>query len=127
MVSHYYRNVHAVVYVFDIFNRETFASLSYWIRQTSEHSSNIPSVVVGNKSDLLNSKNERCVTKEEARNFCDTYNVTYFEISSKDGSSQSQIDSIFMTIAYNIKDTEPLDTVRSLPRPKNQHHNGCCK
>jgi len=49
-VPHYYRNVHAVVYVYDMTNRETFLSLKGWLTEYSRHSLNndqVPRVLIG--------------------------------------------------------------------------------
>ena len=48
-VPHYYRNVHAVVYVYDITKRSTFDSLDNWLSEYSRHSlnENVPRILVG--------------------------------------------------------------------------------
>ena len=76
MVAHYYRNVSAVVFVYDVTRRATFDGLSHWIeechkhgltpadlsdkygsgkkRKKSESGIPIPMLVVGNKCDSGN-------------------------------------------------------------------------
>lgn len=58
MISHYYRNVHAVLFVYDVTNVSSFENLTFWIDEYNKHcrtndaSSQIPKILVGNKCDL---------------------------------------------------------------------------
>jgi len=57
MISHYYRNVHAVLFVYDVTNLQSFENLTYWIEEYNKNcestdSKNIPRILVGNKCDL---------------------------------------------------------------------------
>ncbi|XP_015267101.1 PREDICTED: ras-related protein Rab-33B isoform X2 [Gekko japonicus] len=54
MVQHYYRNVHAVVFVYDMTNIASFHSLPLWIEECKQHlfTNDIPRILVGNKCDL---------------------------------------------------------------------------
>lgn len=58
MISHYYRNVHAVLFVYDVTNVSTFENLTSWIEEYNKHcagndaSKHIPKLLVGNKCDL---------------------------------------------------------------------------
>ncbi|XP_068258645.1 ras-related protein Rab-33B isoform X4 [Nyctibius grandis] len=54
MVQHYYRNVHAVVFVYDMTNIASFHSLPSWIEECKQHllANDIPRILVGNKCDL---------------------------------------------------------------------------
>lgn len=58
MVPHYYRNAHAVVFVYDVTRPKTFQDLEDWIRECDEYlgdlsdNGDIPRCVVGNKIDL---------------------------------------------------------------------------
>ncbi|KYO36146.1 ras-related protein Rab-33B [Alligator mississippiensis] len=56
MVQHYYRNVHAVVFVYDMTNLASFHSLPSWIEECKQHllANDIPRILVGNKCDLRN-------------------------------------------------------------------------
>ena len=60
MVAHYYRNVSAVVLVYDVMNEQSFNSLSKWVGECADHGltpDDIPMIVVGNKCDAGNEKN----------------------------------------------------------------------
>lgn len=54
MVAHYYRNVAAVVLVYDVTRQSTFDALSHWIEECTNHNlhpDNVPMLIVGNKCD----------------------------------------------------------------------------
>lgn len=54
MINHYYRNVHAIVYVYDVTNVSSFESLPGWISECDKHvlDQDLPRVLVGNKCDV---------------------------------------------------------------------------
>ena len=57
MVAHYYRNVSAVVLVYDVMNETSFNSLSKWVAECNNHGltpEDVPMIVVGNKLDSGN-------------------------------------------------------------------------
>ena len=54
MVSHYYRNVAAVVLVYDVARRATFEAATHWLRECAAHglaADSVPMVMVGNKAE----------------------------------------------------------------------------
>ena len=54
MINHYYRNVHAVVYVYDVTSLASFENLPAWIGECDKHvlDQDLPRVLVGNKCDM---------------------------------------------------------------------------
>lgn len=71
MVQHYYRNVHAVIFVYDVSNPSSFNSLKQWIEEVDRHSFNdIPRILVGNKCDVGNAVNTNAAQK-----FADLHNM----------------------------------------------------
>lgn len=56
MINHYYRNVHAIVYVYDVTNLASFENLPGWINECDKHvlDQDLPRVLVGNKCDVSN-------------------------------------------------------------------------
>ena len=54
MVAHYYRNVSAVVLVYDVARRSTFDAMAHWLRECAAHGladHAVPMVMVGNKAE----------------------------------------------------------------------------
>ncbi|XP_061581923.1 RAB33B, member RAS oncogene family a [Cololabis saira] len=118
MVQHYYRNVHAVVFVYDVTNAGSFQSLPAWIEECKQHSlgTEVPRILVGNKCDLQDSVQ---VATDVAQQFADSHSMPLFETSAKnpgspgDGGPRGQRDSdhveaIFMTVAHKLKSQKPL-------------------
>ena len=57
MVAHYYRNVSAVVLVYDVMNEQSFDSLSKWVTECANHGitpDDVPMIMVGNKCESDN-------------------------------------------------------------------------
>ena len=74
MVAHYYRNVHAVVFVYDVTKLSSFESLPIWVQECNRHHLTyaIPRILVGNKSDLTSG---RSVDTARAQKFADLHNM----------------------------------------------------
>ncbi|KAM9510879.1 ras-related protein Rab-33B-like [Oncorhynchus nerka] len=124
MVQHYYRNVHAVVFVYDVTSAASFRSLPTWIEECKQHAlgQEVPRILVGNKCDLQNSVQ---VGTDLAQQFADAHSMPLFETSAKnpssDGSGDSirgssdHVEAIFMTVAHKLKSQKPL-ILSQLPR-----------
>ncbi|NXK78134.1 RB33A protein, partial [Amazona guildingii] len=108
MVEHYYRNVHAVVFVYDVTKMSSFTNLKTWIEECNGHSVSptVPRVLVGNKCDL---KDLIQVPSSMALKFADAHNMLLFETSAKDPKESQNVDAIFMCLACRLK------AQRSLP------------
>ncbi|CAH1778360.1 unnamed protein product [Owenia fusiformis] len=54
MVQHYYRNVHAVVFVYDVTKLSSFENMPQWIDECDRHqlTTEVPRILVGNKCDM---------------------------------------------------------------------------
>lgn len=117
MVQHYYRNVHAVVFVYDVTNSASFRSLPAWIEECKQHAlgTEVPRILVGNKCDLQDSVQ---VGTEVAQQFADAHSMPLFETSAKDcniqrdGSmsrgSSDHVEAIFLTVAHKLRSQKPL-------------------
>jgi len=94
----YYRGAQAVIYVYDITDRESFDNLKYWMKEVEEVApDNIVKILVGNKSELLT---KRMVSINEAQEFALTYRFTdFFEVSAKNSLN---IDKPFLSIVSTI-------------------------
>ncbi|XP_036914393.1 ras-related protein Rab-33B [Sturnira hondurensis] len=124
MVQHYYRNVHAVVFVYDMTNMASFHSLPSWIEECKQHllASDIPRILVGNKCDLRSAIQ---VPTDLAQKFADTHSMPLFETSAKNPNDNDHVEAIFMTLAHKLKSHKPLmltqppdDGVTLKPEPK---------
>ncbi|XP_074530714.1 RAB33B, member RAS oncogene family a [Halichoeres trimaculatus] len=118
MVQHYYRNVHAVVFVYDVTNAASFRSLPAWIEECKQHAlgTEVPRILVGNKCDLQDSVQ---VGTDVAQQFADAHSMPVFETSAKNphgqeddkscgGANSDHVEAIFMTVAHKLKSQKPL-------------------
>lgn len=107
MVEHYYRNVHAVVFVYDVTKMNSFQNLKTWIQECNGHrvSPTVPRVLVGNKCDLVSHIQ---VPSNTALKFADAHNMLLFETSAKDPKESQNVDSIFMCLACRLKAQKSL-------------------
>lgn len=77
MVQHYYRNVHAVVFVYDVTRQSSFVSLPTWLAECAAHdlTSSLPRILIGNKCDI---EELQCVNTNVAQRFADQHNMPVF-------------------------------------------------
>lgn len=108
MVQHYYRNVHAVVFVYDITKRSSFDNLRSWLDECDANNlgPDVPRVLVGNKCDLPS--NMVSVQTSEAQRFADACGMPLFETSAKDHSACNHVEAIFMTLAHKLHARKPM-------------------
>lgn len=118
-MDHYYRTVHAVIFVYDVTNLSSFESIPEWIEECSRHSVGplVPRVLVGNKCDL---RERREVPTSAAQCLADSYNFPLFETSAKDPAEKEHVDAIFLTIACRLKSRKPLRLKQ--PNESNMRH-----
>ncbi|XP_068177760.1 ras-related protein Rab-33B-like [Antennarius striatus] len=86
MVQHYYRNVHAVLFIYDVTSPTSFQGLNSWIEECRRNSlgQEIPRFLVGNKSDLRDPHGTHDqVSQERARSFAKAHGMMFFETSAK--------------------------------------------
>lgn len=83
ITASYFRNRHAMCFCYDITRRETFSSISSWLREFEQNKNpafHTSLILVGCKLDL---ERLRQVTKEEAEAFAQENNMSFFECSAK--------------------------------------------
>eukprot|EP00656_Telonema_subtile_P020481 TRINITY_DN215_c0_g1_i1.p1 TRINITY_DN215_c0_g1~~TRINITY_DN215_c0_g1_i1.p1 ORF type:complete len:205 (+),score=38.22 TRINITY_DN215_c0_g1_i1:261-875(+) len=94
----YYRGAAVAVVVYDITRRETFGTLKDWVRELKmQGPSNILIAVVGNKADLVDS---RQVEESAGREFATEINGLFAETSAKD--TEGGINELFTRIGENL-------------------------
>ncbi|MEE6496552.1 hypothetical protein FKM82_002414 [Ascaphus truei] len=107
LVEHYYRNVHGVVFVYDVTKLSSFHNLRTWLQECEGHAvpALVPRVLVGNKCDL---RGQEQVPPGLALSFANTHKMLLFETSAKDPSEAQMVDSIFMSLACRLKAQKSL-------------------
>lgn len=94
----YYRNSVGALLVYDITKRPSFEHISEWLYEAKRHIEPHKAVfqLVGCKCDM---DSDREVTREEAQQFADFYNMYFLETSAKTGLN---VEEAFTTIAQDI-------------------------
>ncbi|KAE8583755.1 hypothetical protein XENTR_v10020672 [Xenopus tropicalis] len=107
LVEHYYRNVHGVVFVYDVTKLSSFHNLRTWLQECEGHAvpALVPRVLVGNKCDLLEQVE---VPSGLALNFAKAHKMVLFETSAKDPSQAKNVEKIFMSLACQLKAQKSL-------------------
>ena len=103
MVVHYYRNVSAVIFMYDITREGSFRALTTWLTEYDHYGftdeGEVPKLMIGNKCDLIH---ERIVSSNQARKFADQHNMPVWEISTKNDEELETIESIFLTLSHKL-------------------------
>ena len=85
LTKQYFRNCHGAIIVFDLTRKDSFDGVQKWIDELNDFNSNIPILIVGNKSDLIK---EREVNEDAIENFVRN-KYLYYDVSAKNGSNVS--------------------------------------
>uniref|UniRef100_A0AC34QVF0 Ras-related protein Rab-33 n=1 Tax=Panagrolaimus sp. JU765 TaxID=591449 RepID=A0AC34QVF0_9BILA len=121
IVAHYYRNVNAVVFVYDVTNPKSFKSLPSWIQECRKHAvtsgDNTPHILIGNKCDL---ESENRVKTDEAQVFADQNDMALFETSALAESEADHVEAIFMTLVHKLRQCKPMHVQSNEERVENE-------
>lgn len=119
IVAHYYRNVNAVVFVYDVTCPSSFASLRSWIIECEKNGltadSDVPRILIGNKCDLKSTNTTR-VDTDAAQMFADRNNMALFETSAKADSEADHVESIFLTLLHKLQQSKPMHVQSEVER-----------
>ena len=91
-----YKNTHGVLFVYDITQKDTFANVKHWIKDTENIDREIRGVIVGNKIDLP----DRVISKIDLDEIGEKYKMPVIETSAKEGTNVNEcfellIDELF--------------------------------
>ena len=107
----FYKGAHALIFMYDVTDQNSFKNLSNWIKQVEAHGEkNIVKVLVGNNCDKL----DRVVTEEEGKKLAEDFSIGFFETSHKTDKNVSEvfyylIDEILKANRINLSDSINLD------------------
>ncbi len=107
MVPHYYRNVDAVVFVYDVTKKYSFENLPQWIQefQTFADNKRVPQIIIGNKCDL---HADRKVRTSEVQSLASHFGIPSWETSAKSNLENDTVEVIFQSLAESLKLKTPL-------------------
>ncbi|TFG02349.1 MAG: GTP-binding protein [Promethearchaeota archaeon] len=88
----FYRGATAIIYVFDLTRRSSFANLPNWQTEVEKVIENKPSILVGNKKDLAQ-QGDREISEQDGESLMKELNsISYYETSAKEGMN---IETVF--------------------------------
>ena len=77
----YYNDTNGIILLYDLSDKNTFNSLNKWLKEIRNYApKNTVVIIVGNKVDL-----ERKVSHDDAITFANNENISYLEVSAKNG------------------------------------------
>lgn len=122
----YYRGAKVAIIVYDITNNKSYKSAKKWIIELKKSTKNsIIIAIVGNKVDMADKRN---VQEEFAKNFADTENLIFYEVSAK---HDINIKCLFKKLGEMVLSSIeiPMGTecnIDLLPKYKNDDFIQCC-
>lgn len=83
LTRQYYRDTHGIILICDLTNVDSFNSLPTWLSDIKKYGpKEYDIILIGNKSDL---ELQRAISSEEIQIFAERENLTYLEVSAKNG------------------------------------------
>ena len=91
-----------IIMVYDITDRQSFNAVDEWIKSIYEHTDDIVLILVGNKTDMADS---RKISYDEGLQLAQKYKMGFLETSAKDNSN---VKEAFMRIGSEIKANDKI-------------------
>ncbi|MFX0035402.1 MAG: GTP-binding protein [Candidatus Hermodarchaeota archaeon] len=95
----YYKYSKVVLIIFDYSRIESFNEISDWIEESRNFIKNesIPTIIIGNKIDLLDNRNE---IRSKAQSLAHQYNFSFFETSALTGEGIDELFTHLISILF---------------------------
>ena len=105
LTTSYYKGANAVLFVFDITERDSFFQLKEWMTETKKHVGNdFVGIVVGNKLDM---DFKRVVKTDELLYLAEDVQMPAFEVSAKTGSNINELFETLVDLVMTEQLKEP--------------------
>lgn len=113
IAKNYIHNSDGIFIVFDLSNKNSFESISYWLNEINKlkNLDELKIIILGNKSDLTNIRE---ISKEEISEFIKTNNYKVIETSAKTGEG---IKEAFEDLVDLILENKTEDEIYNLYCP----------
>ena len=113
IAKNYIHNSDGIFIVFDLSNKNSFESISYWLNEINKFKKldELKIIILGNKSDLTNIRE---ISKEEISEFIKTNNYKVIETSAKTGEG---IKEAFEDLVDLILENKTEDEIYNLYCP----------
>ena len=135
----YFTGSNAVLLLYSVVDKKTFNHLNEWMKKIKEMIGNYEDnkylvFLMGTKSDVVeNDESLRQVTEKEAMDFCDKYEIEWFDEWSSKVTTEEKFKELLVkiatklyeTIGYNKIERQTLSTLQKKKVKKNKKHCGC--
>jgi len=115
----FFKDANGIFIFFDITNEKSFLNIKDYINAVKNYNknNNTPIILLGSKSDQ---NDNRKILYQDAKNFADSMNMNYFEISSKEGKKEDvqQIFNIMLSEIDEWKEKEELNEKHEVKKKK---------
>ena len=102
-----YKNTHGVLFVYDITQKDTFANVKHWIKDTENIDREIRGVIVGNKIDLP----DRVISKTDLDEIGEKYKMPVIETSAKEGTNVSECFELLIDELFKNKTPDQIKEI----------------
>lgn len=109
----YFRGASGALLIFSVTERESLECIDRWIQEISTYSGDIPTILIGNKSDLVD---ERVIPTDEGQRFAKERGLAYMETSAK---TASNVNLAFDRLVEKILSSK-VQTLKKAEAPKAQ-------
>ena len=99
-----YKNTHGVLFVYDITQKDTFANVKHWIKDTENIDREIRGVIVGNKIDLK----DRIISKTDLDEIGEKYKMPVIETSAKEGTNVNECFELLIDELFKNKTNDQI-------------------
>ena len=97
--SPFYKGAKAIIYVYDLTRISSFSNILNWKKEAEKVIGSTPSILVGNKLDLIRPEEKRAKEEDIAQLMHELNTDTYFETSAKKGTN---VETIFEEVTKKI-------------------------
>ena len=123
IVKNYYKNVHAIMLIFDLTNIQSFYKLDDWLKEIKEHVQhpNYKILLVGTKCEI-SSYNK--IPEDKIKEYANKRNLDYILVSSK---KNINMDKAFDMVVQNVlNNTKLFKKSNTMDLEKNKKKDKCC-
>jgi small GTP-binding protein len=103
VTTQFFRGLDALVVVYDITDKQTFANVKTWVARRHERTRFV--ILVGNKLDMA--ARRRAVTVDEAKRYCAENDFSFFETSATDATN---VEQMTLALATRLSQNKPLSS-----------------
>ena len=102
ITSNYFKGADGILFVYDITNINSFKGVKNWIKESEDYNNNIQKILLGNKSDLDDSREAK---KEDVEIFCNEKKIDFFETSAKTNFNLDEAFKRMIKLIFKNKET----------------------